>query len=275
MNRVLIFIILALLANLSTLAQAGGKTKAAQELAEYLIEKFGKEAAEEGAGKLSTRLESLAIKHGDEAFLAIRKAGPRGLKAVEEAGEHAPQVVRLLSREGDKALWVVENPRRLKLFAQYGDEAADAMLKHKGLAEPLVETFQEPAARAMKSLDGPHARELAALADSGELARIGRTPELLNTVATYGDRAMDFVWKNKGALAVTAVLAAFLANPQPFVDGTVDLGSIATEKLAQPVATEAARQADWTWLGVTALAIAGGYAFFRAWLKHKPSTATP
>ena len=35
----------------------------------------------------------------------------------------------------------------------------------------------------------------------GELAAIGRTPELLGVIAKYGDPAMDFIWRNKVVLA--------------------------------------------------------------------------
>jgi len=39
---------------------AGAKTKAAKEAAEYVLRKFGKQAAEEGAEKLAVRIEWLA-----------------------------------------------------------------------------------------------------------------------------------------------------------------------------------------------------------------------
>src|SRR5438270_311241 len=84
--------------------------------------------------------------------------------------------------------------------------AAEAMLKHKSLAEPLIAKFEMPAARAMDVLSGQNARRLAMMADDGELAALGQTPALLETVAKYGDRAMDFVWRNKGSLAVGAAL---------------------------------------------------------------------
>src|SRR5689334_8767276 len=99
---------------------AGPKTKAAQEAAEYVIGKFGKEAAEQGAETLATKLETLAVKNGDEVIEAARKIGPRAVVAVEEAGEQGSKIASLLAREGDKALWIAENPQRVKLLAEYG-----------------------------------------------------------------------------------------------------------------------------------------------------------
>jgi hypothetical protein len=42
--------------------------------------------------------------------------------------------------------------------------------------------------------------------------KTGRHGELLQVIATHGDRAADWVWRNKGVLAGGAALTAFLAN---------------------------------------------------------------
>jgi len=253
----------------SSFAFAGAKTQAAKEAAEYVLRKFGKDAAAEGAEKLTVRIESLALKYGDDAVLAVRKGGPRALRAIEKSGRYGPSATALLSRQGDKALWIVENPRRLKLFAAYGDEAAEAMLKHKGLAEPLVSAFEKPAARALAAVDGQNARRLSMLAESGELAKIGRTDALLDTIARYGNRGMDFVWKNKKALAVGAVLTAFLADPQPFIDGTAELADGFARPVVETIGGEVARRADWTWIGVTATAAIGAYFALRFLVRER------
>lgn len=73
------------------------------------------------------------------------------------------------------------------------------------------------------------------LAD-GELVKIGRNEELLEVIAKYGDRAMAFVWSNKGALATTAGLAAFLANPEAFINGAKDITQIVGESAVKPLA---------------------------------------
>ena len=54
----------------------------------------------------------------------------------------------------------------------------------------------------------------------GELAQAGRHPEVLGVIAKHGDGAADFLWRNKGTLAGGAALTAFLADPEPFLDGT-------------------------------------------------------
>jgi hypothetical protein len=157
----------------------------------------------------------------------------------------------------------------LKLFAAYGDEAAEAMLNHKGLAEPLVSAFKKPAARALAAVDGQNARRLSMLAESGELAKIGRTDALLDAIARYGNRGMDFVWKNKKALAVGAALTAFLADPQPFIDGTAKLADGFARPVAETIGREVARRADWTWIGVAATAVIGAYFALRFLVRER------
>ena len=250
-------------------AFAGAKSQAAREAAEYVLRKFGKEAAEEGAEKLSVRIESLAAKYGDDAVLAARQGGPRALLAIEKSGKYGSQAAELLARHGDEALWIVENPQRLKLLANYGDDAAEAMLKHKGLAEPLLVSFKKPAGRALAALDGQNARRLSMLAESGELAKIGRSDALLDVIGRYGNRGMDFVWRNKKTLAVAAALTAFLADPQPFIDGTSQLAENFARPVAETIGGEIARRADWTWLGVAAIGAAAAYLALKFWVRER------
>ncbi|HVX60299.1 MAG TPA: hypothetical protein VHC19_06855 [Pirellulales bacterium] len=250
-------------------ASAGAKSLAAREAADYVLRKFGKEAVAESAEKLTARIESLALKYGDEAVDVVRKGGPRTLRAIERSGKFGSEATRLLSRQGDKALWIVENPQRLKLFVRYGDDAAAAMLKHKGVAEPLISSFHKPAAHALGAVDGQNARRLAMMAESGELARLGRTDALLATVSRFGNRGMDFIWKNKKALAVGAALTAFLADPQPFIDGSAQLADQFARPVAEKIGGEIARRADWTWLGITATCAGCAYFALRFMVREK------
>jgi uncharacterized membrane protein (DUF106 family) len=50
---------------------------------------------------------------------------------------------------------------------------------------------------------------------------------------------MDFIWKNKGSLAVAAVFGTFLADPQTYISG-------AKELVVSPVIEPIARSTNWT-----------------------------
>jgi hypothetical protein len=269
MTRSVVIAILLIVGCYST-AQAGVKSKAAREAAGYLIERFGKEVGEESVETLAERIGKYGARYGDDAIDAIRKAGPRAFKLLDDAGENAPDVVKLLNRYGNDAIWVASKPRSLAIFVKYGDGAAEAMIKHPGVAEPIIERFGQPAARAMQSVSSQNARRIAMMADDGALKAIGKTDELLAVVGKYGDGAMDFIWRNKGALAVGATLTAFLANPQPFIDGTVDLSTSGIEAVAKPVATGIANNTNWTVILLVVTAVASLFVGMRLWLRHRP-----
>ena len=252
-------VILALHSNLSF---AQGKAKLAKETAEYVLGKFGKEAGQESVETLTRKIETLAVKHGDDALIAVKKVGPRSFHLVEEAGEHGVQSVKLMAKYGDDAVWVVAKQNRLAIFVKYGDDAAEAMMKHGEIAEPLLTTLGKPAAGALKTQGG---RRLAMMAEQGELTRIGRTPELLDVIAKYGDGAMDFIWKHKGPLALSAALTAFLANPKPFIDGTADIAKVVAENVARPIAMNT----NWTLVFIAIVVVFGGPIAFKVWAKRR------
>jgi hypothetical protein len=252
------------------------KSEVIREGVELVLRKFGKEVAQElgdGAEQvLARKMEALATKYGErEAMAAVERVGPRAFRLAEQAGEDAaPQAVKLMGRVGDDAVWVIGRPRSMALFARYGDDAADAMIKHKEIAEGLIEQFGPPASRALKSLDGQGARRLAMMAEDGQLAAIPQRAELLDTVGKYGDRAMDWVWRNKGALATAGMVAAFVHNPQPFIDGTAKIADVAGDKVLKPVLGQVAARTNWTAVICTVIGVTTAYA---AWRGRRRMTA--
>jgi hypothetical protein len=99
---------------------------------------------------------------------------------------------------------------------------------------------------------------------------------LLGVVGRYGNQAADFIWKHKGALAFTAGLTAFLADPEPFLNGTRDFAGIVGENFVKPlaevpgkVATEAALKIDWTIVVIVIVMAVALVQVWRAHLRHK------
>jgi hypothetical protein len=271
MHKPLFTLVLAAAAGLAIAppAFAQAKTKLAQEVAEYIVQRFGREAAKDGASALARRIEQAAVAHGDEVFKAVRLIGPRALPLIEEAGAHSKQVARLLAEHGEAgAVFVASRPNALRLLARHGEEAASVLVKTRGVAQPAIESLGEPAVRAFGSLSTrQNARLLAMMAgEGGELARIGRTPELLAVIEKYGDRAMQFIWNHKGSLAVGAALTAFLIDPEPFLNGFKDLSKVVAENVVKPLAdvpaiatkeaaAEVARKTNWTLVFLVLIAV--------------------
>ncbi len=243
------------------IASGNVTSKTVREAAEFIIERFGAEAAEETVETLSVKIGKYASRYGEDAVPAIQRAGPQAFKLLDDAGENAPQVIQLLNRYGNEAVWVASRPKSLAIFVKYGEPAAGAMIKHPGVAEPILKEFGTPAAKALESLSGQNARRLAMLQNDGELATMAGGGELFNVVAKYGDPAMDFIWRNKGSLTVAAGLTAFLADPEPFINGVAEpIAAVPGE-----FASHAAKSTNWTVVLTVIVVVVGGLAGLRWW----------
>jgi hypothetical protein len=117
-----------------------------------------------------------------------------------------------------------------------GDDAAEMLLKHKGVSVPLLETFGNSATRALRKITPQNGRRLAMIKE--KLLAGHRAAKLLQIVEKHGDPAMEWIWKNKAPLAVSAAMAAFLANPEPFIDGTRQLADTVAKEVVTPVTSK-------------------------------------
>lgn len=232
----------------------------AGDLAQAVFRKFGKGVAGNSADEITVAATKAIGRHGDDAVPLLQHAGHAGFEALEQAGTKAPEVIKLYAKRGDEALWVISEPKRLAIFIKHGDSAADALIKHPGLADDLIERFGDEAAKSLTAISKPNAQRLAMLADDGLLSATARSPELLPVIRQYGDEAMEFIWKNKGALAGSAVLISFLNNPQAYISGAM--------VLAQPIL--AAFQSVLTGAGFLGL----GYLAFYIYQRRKKTGRT-
>lgn len=242
------------------------KSQAAREAAEFVVRKFSKEVGQETVETLARKLESAALKHGDEVYLAARQVGPRALKVAAEAGEQSTLAYRLMARYGDNAVaMVLAKPEAMSLVARLGEGAAEQMIKHPGIAEPLLEQGGKAAVLALKEVGPQGGRRLAMLMEDGALTATGKTDQLLGVVGKYGDKGLDFIWRNKGKLAVAAAMTAFLANPEPFINGTRDLAQIAGENIVKPVTSAVANSLNWNYIFVGLAGLIAVVLLVRAW----------
>lgn len=224
MKSPLIFaVVVVLLLGVGPNVYAGIAGATAREVADAIIKKFGKGAAGETIEQVADSTIRTASKYGDECVPMLRSSGHAGFRALEEAGEKAPDVIKLFAKRGDEAVWIISEPRKLAIFIKHGDMAADALLKHPGIADSLIESAGPAAAGALVNLSRQNAQRLSMVAADGMLGHPQQNVQLLKVLGQYGDTAMDFVWRNKGPLAATAVMASFLADPKPYVEGGKEL----------------------------------------------------
>ena len=264
MNR-LIALAFAVLLSGSHLAQAGPVSAGARETAQWIVKKFGPGRVGKTVDEIALATARTVEKHGDEALPLLRATGHAGFDALESAGKQAPDVVKLFARRGDEAVWVISQPKKLTIFLKHGDNAADALLKHPGIADDLIERFGGKALAPLQRLEKTGAQQMAMAAKEGLFEKTPRSAELLDVVAKYGDKAMEFIWKNKGALTVAASLAAFLHDPEPFIQGGKDLAVGAIE----PVAVEIAKRTNWTPVMIVGVAGCAGLVALRMWIASR------
>ena len=101
--------------------------------------------------------------------------------------------------------------------------------------------FGNDAVGALNSVSKRGAQRMAIAAEEGVFSATRRSPELLSVVRRYGDGAMDFIWRNKGALTVATLLGTFLADPQAYISGAKQL-------VVDPVLAPIVRSTNWTWI---------------------------
>ncbi len=230
MRRLALSGILLLAAAGAAEAQSAAARRLAKEVVEALESRFAREVAEEGVERVETRLAMAIERYGDDAARAARRVGPRiALEAVEKHGAAAGS---LLSKFGDDGarLLASEGDLALKAHRALGDEGIALLLRRHGT----------PTGALLPKLAEP-------------IAASGRKAELLAVIEKYGDRACNFLWRNKGVIFGAAALAAFLADPEPYLDG---VKSIVGEPV-RDVAVEAAKRTNWTLVVLAVVGIAG------------------
>jgi hypothetical protein len=214
------------------MAQSRGKViaEAVETLAQYLV-RTGTHSGRPAV----TAIEKAFAENGPRMTQMANSMGgwKTMIKVVEEAGENGPKLTKLMVREGDKAIHIIQRPGSTAIFIKHGDDAIPALLNHKGIAEELINAGGKPAISALNSLSTRSGRLLSNLAREAdaETASLAKNPQVLEVIRKYGDEGMRFIWDNKASLAVATVLTAFLADPERFMKGAAPL----VEPIAGPV----------------------------------------
>ncbi|HKS17331.1 MAG TPA: hypothetical protein VJU16_08460 [Planctomycetota bacterium] len=248
MVRIALSLAVLVLAAGEASAQSSAARRAAKELVEYLRTRFVREVAEEGVEKLEARFARVIDSFGDDAVKAARTLGPR--LALDTVQRHGAAGIRILAKYGDKGARLLNtNPRgALQVMSSLGDEGIELMIRRHG------------------EITAARLPDLAA-----QIGACGRPRDVLAVLERYGDRACAFLWKNKGVIFTSAALAAFLANPRPFLEGVRDIGK---EVVGAPIGAIAAAT-DWTAVFLVATLLAAGLAAFRMLILRRPAPTPP
>lgn len=234
---------LALALNGSANAEAVGS--AIRETAELILAKFGRGTAGQTVKEVSTTTLRAVARYGETALPLLRRSGHAGFVALDQSGAKAPEILKLFARRGDEAVWLITDPAKLSLFLKHGESAAEALLKHPGIADKWIGRFGDDAVGAMNSISRQGAQRLSMIAGDGLSATAGSFEKLLPVIRKHGDEAMDFIWKNKGPLAISSVLATFIADPEAYISGAKQL---IIDPVVSPVVTPIFTNSRGSWI---------------------------
>lgn len=252
----------------ATPVNAGVSAAAIRELIELVSKKFGSEMSEDAIKALPRGVEQAVKSGGADAVQAIQKLGPKAIRLIDQSADDASLTARLLAKYGDDATELVSTPGPMKLVKSLGDDAAETLVKHGIPSENLLNVGGLAASKAANQLSSRHGRQLIMLADDESTKQLVRNDALMNTITKLGDRGMDFVWKNKAALLAVGAIGAFVANPEPFIDGTASLAQVAAESVANPIAEGIASRTNWTAVIISLAGLIAAYALVKNWLKR-------
>jgi hypothetical protein len=274
-NRFSLFVLVAFVAisSLALQTHAGVSTAAIKELIELVSKKFGREMSQDAMKGLPRGVEQAVKVGGEDAVQAIQKIGPKAIQLIDQSGADGALSAKLLAKYGDDATDLVSQTGPLNLVKSLGDDAAETFVKHGMPAESLLTVGGVAASKAANRLSSRHGRQLIMLANEESTKQLLRSEALMGTIAKLGDKGMDFVWKNKGSLLAIGAIAAFVADPEPFLDGTASLAQVAAESVATPLADGIANRTNWTVVIVLVAALIAIYLLIKNWMKRSLRTA--
>ena len=248
----------------------GGKL--ARDIAEGLAEQAGKKASREFVETTTVQLEKIASKCGNESLDVIEKNGIAAFRVLQSAGDDAgPYLVKAIRAYGDDAVRVAQTAAGRTILRNGSETAVRAVSRHTDAVIPLLRQYGDEGARALSQLSPANGRRLLQMVEEKSLAS-GDLQLLMRTIGQYGDKAMDFIWRHRKVLTSVTLLAAFVSNPEPYLNGAKQLGEVAAAPLVQ-FAETAAKSISWNlWVGV-ALMMCGLGLFLKRRVRMKSENA--
>lgn len=226
-----------------------------REVAEALAKQSGKTAGREFVETTSVQLARISVKCGAESLEVINKHGIKAFRVFLRAGDDAgPYLVQGVRLYGDDAIRIAQTSAGRSVLRGGNPSAIRSVARHGDAALPVLRQYGDSGARALEKLSPANGRRLIRLAEDNSIPAAD-LQKLMGPVQTHGDRAMDFIWRHRKLMAGTAVVGAFVANPEPFLDGLNKLA----EQAAKPMGAIAMRIVDsirWNlWIGLLAAVV--------------------
>jgi hypothetical protein len=179
---------------------------------------------------------------GKKAFSGSSKAAQESAETLLKKG--ATTAARKVGREAAESVAKQTAKQATGIAVRNSDAAAKVITKHgAAIAAPLLSRFGDDGAKALSKLSTTNARRMAMLTE--ELGAGGRGADFMRVLAERGDVAAEWIWKNKGTIAVGTTAVAFLTNPDAFLQAGEGLVTKSVETagkhVAEPLIKETAK----------------------------------
>lgn len=247
-------------------AAKGVTARAAREMMDAAVQRSSSRAFSRLVRESPDQVLAIARRYGDDGLVAVSRHGRPAMRVLlNSSDEAAAPVLRMIQRHGDDAVRMGQSPQGLRILATENDTMFRVMHQTRGQAYPLLDRYGPRGADVLSRLSASESRQLIQL-QRGRHFSDSQFRQILDVVGEYGDRALRFIWEHKGTLALASVFVAFVADPQPFIDGTKDLTGLVMQTAAEQ-AGETVRSVfamiRWNvWIGVL-LAVVGAKILIR------------
>lgn len=249
---------------------ANTSIKVFREVAEQLIREGAEETSEELVEATTKQLAKIAARMGDDAIVVIQRYGRSSYRLLNDLSDDAGrQLVKSIRVYGDDAIRVGQTSAGRAILRSGDDIAIRAVAKYSDVAIPVIRKYGDDCARVLTDLSPQQGRRMIQLANE-EYFKPNQFDQLVGVVGEYGDRAMDFIWRNKKVLLAVGVFSAFVSNPEPYLSELTDI----TEVVVGPVVDGIAKGVNWNlWIGVLLVLVGVKFIFFRSKAKTIPASS--
>jgi hypothetical protein len=183
--------------------------KGVKEVVEYTAKKFGINLADESGKHFARDAAEFITRYGDDGIRALKVAGP---EIIDLSRRYGKETVKLCAAHSmDAAGYLAKNmDQALPMWRHFGQEGTELMVKHPGLAKPLLDEFGKKGLQIGRSLSTRNLNRFLVLASktAGKKEKGG----LLDKVLKEGDKVIEFLWGHKWKLAAGATLYTLLKD---------------------------------------------------------------
>jgi hypothetical protein len=198
--------------------------KGSREVAEIVLKNGGREITEEALEKTTLQLSRVVEKCGQEALPVCKKYGPKALRVLYDAGDDGgTYLVKAIDQYGDDAIRAGATRLGRSVIREGNELGIRNVARFNDQIVPLMRRYGSSADRAFAALTETRDAQRLLLLEAEKIIPSIKFGELLDVVGKYGQKGLDFIWKNKGPLAVLDVLVTFLKDPEAYINGVKDL----------------------------------------------------